>query len=235
RVAANAYLHDYNRLLPALDTDIKRLAVLARDLNQSAPDLVQALTDFTVTSQTFAAERANVSTLYSSVTTASQDLQSFLDANASNIIKLNADSLPSLRILARYSPEFPCVLKDLAGFVPAADKLLGKGTGQPGLHVQMIVVPPLAPNNIGSYVAAPDTPVFGDTLAPHCYPVPFPGITLNDGAAPSSSSAAAPASPGTTHGHRAGRPAHTTAAQGQLAGSPAESELVRELAGMALG
>src|SRR6516165_2462931 len=249
-VAANAYLHDYNRHLPSLDTDIKRLAVLARNLNQAAPDLVQALTDFTVTSQTFAAERANVSTLYSSVTTASQDLQSFLNANSSNIIQLNADSLPSLRILARYSPEFPCALKDLANFVPAADRLLGKGTNQHGLHAQVIVVPPLGPHHIGRYVAGQDTPVYGDNLGPRCYPIPFPGITLNDGAAPSnpaSGTASGPAStpaqatqPGhsTQPGHAAGpaaKQAHTTAAQGQLAGSPTESELVRELTGMALG
>jgi phospholipid/cholesterol/gamma-HCH transport system substrate-binding protein len=241
-VAANAYLHDYNRHLPALDTDIKRLAVLARNLNQAAPDLVQALADFTVTSQTFAAERASVSALYSAVTTASEDLTSFLDANSSNIIKLNADSVATLQILARYSPEFPCALKDLANFVPAADRLLGKGSNQPGLHVQMVVVPPLGPNHIGRYVAGQDTPVFGDNLGPHCYPIPFPGITLNDGAAPSGSTATA--SPGTIPGHPAqpghgtgpaAQRAHTTAAQGQLAGSPTESELVRELTGMALG
>jgi len=228
-VAANAYLHDYNRHLPALDTDIKRLAILARNLNQSAPDLVQALTDFTVTSQTFAAERASVSALYSTVTTASQDLQSFLDANSSNIIKLNADSVATLQILARYSPEFPCALRDLANFVPAANKLLGKGTKQPGLHIQAIIVLPLGPNHIGRYVAGKDTPVFGDNLGPRCYPIPFPGITLNDGAAPSNPAArASPQRP-------AAQRAHTTAAQGQLAGSPTESELVRELTGMALG
>jgi len=239
-VAANAYLHDYNRHLPSLDTDIKRLAVLARNLNQAAPDLVQALTDFTVTSQTFAAERANVSALYSSVTTASQDLQSFLNANSSNIIQLNADSLPSLRILARYSPEFPCALKDLANFVPAADRLLGKGTNQHGLHVQMIVVPPLGPHHIGRYVAGQDTPVYGDNLGPHCYPIPFPGITLNDGAAPSNPTSGPASTPAraTQPGHATGpaaKQAHTTAAEGQLAGSPTESKLVRELTGMALG
>jgi phospholipid/cholesterol/gamma-HCH transport system substrate-binding protein len=232
-VAANAYLHDYNQHLPALDTDIKRLAVLARNLNQSAPDLVQALTDFTVTSQTFAAERASVSALYASVTTASQDLTSFLDANSSNIIQLNADSVATLQILARYSPEFPCALRDLANFVPAADKLLGKGSSQHGLHVQMIVVPPLGPDHIGHYVAGKDTPVYGDNLGPHCYPIPFPGITLNDGAAPSNP--AATASPRTGPGHPAAQRAHTTAAQGQLAGSPTETELVRDLTGMALG
>jgi phospholipid/cholesterol/gamma-HCH transport system substrate-binding protein len=239
-VAANAYLHDYNKHLPALDTDIKRLAVLARNLNQSAPDLIQALTDFTVTSQTFAAERASVSALYASVTTASQDLTSFLDANSANIIKLNADSVATLQILARYSPEFPCALKDLANFVPAADKLLGKGTGQHGLHVQMIIVPPLGPNHIGRYVAGKDTPVYGDDLGPHCYPIPFGGITLNDGAAPSNPTSGPASTPAhsTQPGHATGpaaKQAHTTAAQGQLAGSPTESELVRELAGMALG
>jgi len=239
-VGANAYLHDYNKHLPALDTDIKRLAVLARNLNQAAPDLVQALADFTVTSQTFAAERASVSALYSTVTTASQDLTSFLAANSANIIKLNADSVATLRILARYSPEFPCVLKDLADFVPAADKLLGKGTRQPGLHVQAVVVRPLGPNHIGRYVAGKDTPVFGDNLGPRCYPIPFPGINLNDGAAPSgpaprSTPRHATGTPGTP-GHAtppAGPQARTTAAQ--LAGSPAESELVRELTGMTLG
>ena len=115
----------------------------------------------------------------------------------------------------------------LANFVPAADKLLGKGSTQHGLHVQMIVVPPLGPGHIGHYVAGKDTPVYGDDLGPHCYPIPFPGITLNDGAAPSNPTAGPAKTPA--------RQPHTTAAQGQLAGSPTESELVRELTGMALG
>jgi phospholipid/cholesterol/gamma-HCH transport system substrate-binding protein len=234
-VALNAYLVKYNQHLPALDSDIKQLAAFARNFNQASPDLVQALTDFTVTNETIVAERNNIAALYSTLTTASGDLQSFLDANSSNIIQLNADSVGTLQILARYSPEFPCVLKDLVNFEPAVNKLLGKGTNQPGLHVQVVVVPPLGPHNIGRYVAGQDTPKFGDNLGPHCYPIPFPGITLNDGAAPSNAAAtsipAAPPRRGARPGHTA-QQTHTTA---QLAGSPTESELVRELAGMALG
>jgi phospholipid/cholesterol/gamma-HCH transport system substrate-binding protein len=239
-VALNAYLIKYNQHLPALDTDIRQLAAYARNLNQASPDLIQALTDFTTTSQTVVAERDSISALYSTLTTAAGDLQAFLDANSSNIIQLNADSVGTLQILARYSPEFPCVLKDLVNFEPAVNKLLGQGTSQPGLHVQAVVVPPLGPDNIGRYVFGKDTPKFGDNLGPHCYSIPFRGITLNDGAAPSN--AAATSVPATTPGRagqagrarqRAAQRAHTTAAQ--LAGSPAESELVRELAGMALG
>jgi phospholipid/cholesterol/gamma-HCH transport system substrate-binding protein len=233
-VALNAYLGKYNQHLPALDNDIRQLATYARNLNQASPDLVQALADFTVSSQTVAAERASISALYSTLTTAAGDLQAFLDANSSNIIQLNADSVGSLQILARYSPEFPCALRDLVNFEPAVDKLLGKGTKQPGLHVQAVVVPPLGPHNIGRYVAGQDTPKFGDNLGPHCYSIPFRGITLNDGAAPSNAAATSvPAGTPRQAGRQAGPRAHTTAAQ--IAGSPSESELVRELAGMELG
>ena len=131
----NAYLLKYNQHLPALDTDIRQLAAFARNFNQASPDLVQALDDFTVTSETIVQERDSISALYSTLTTASGDLQSFLDANSANIIQLNADSVGTLQILARYSPEFPCALKDLVNFEPAVNKLLGKGTNQPGLHV----------------------------------------------------------------------------------------------------
>ena len=142
------------------------------------------------------------------MTTASGDLQAFLDANSANIIQLNADSVGTLQILARYSPEFPCSLQDLVNFEPAVNKLLGKGTNQPGLHVQVVVVPPLGPHNIGRYVAGQDTPKFGDNLGPHCYSVPFRGITLNDGAAPSN--AAATSVPAGTP-RKAGHPAATAA------------------------
>jgi phospholipid/cholesterol/gamma-HCH transport system substrate-binding protein len=253
-LALNAYLLKYNRHLPALDNDIRQLAAFARNYNRASPDLIQALTDFTVTSQTIVAERFSISALYSTLTTASGDLQAFLDANSSNIIQLNTNSVSTLQILARYSPEFPCALRDLANFVPVVNKLLGKGTNQPGLHVQAVVVPPLGPGNIGRYVAGKDSPKFGDNLGPRCYSIPFRGITLNDGAAPSGAAVTTVpnAAPGPA-GHAARAPqaarvpqaaraaqavraaqAHTTAAA-QLAGSPAESELVRELTGMALG
>lgn len=231
-VGLNAYLVKYNEHLPALDTDIRQLAAFARNFNQASPDLIQALDDFTTTSETVVQERDSISALYSTLTTAAGDLQSFLDANSANIIQLNADSVGTLKILARYSPEFPCALKDLVNFEPAINKLLGKGTSQPGLHVQAIVVPPLGPHNIGRYVFRQDTPKFGDNLGPKCYSVPFKGITLNDGAAPSDpGTTAVPA--GTPRGAGHARQAHTTAAQ--LAGSPAEGELVRELTGMELG
>jgi len=103
--------------------------------------------------------------------------------------------------------------------VPAADKLLGKGTNQPGLHVQAVILPVYVN---ARYLPGVDTPKYGSNLGPHCYSVPFKGITLNDGTSPLSG-APAPKPSGTRVTTRAA-----------IAGTPSESELVRELAGLAL-
>ena len=178
-VTLNSYLHQFNRQLPALDADITLLSGLARKYTAAAPAILQALNDFGVTGKTIAAQRSNFAALLANVTTASDDLHAFLDANSANMISLSVDSLPTLQILQRYAPEFPCTLRDLANFVPKVNKVLGAGTGEPGLHVQVVVVP-----SPGRYLPGRDTPRYGDNTGPHCYPVPFPGIHLNDGTGP---------------------------------------------------
>jgi phospholipid/cholesterol/gamma-HCH transport system substrate-binding protein len=250
-VALNSYLGAFNPHLAQMDHDIRQLAALTRVYRQAAPSILQALDDFTVPSQTLASLRAQFAAALATMTTATADLRAFLDANSANLIKLGADSVTTLRILARYAPEFPCVLKDLVKFEPNMNKVLGQGTSQPGLHAQAVVVPVYASDR---YLPNKDTPVYGDNLGPHCYGVPFPGITLNDGttgtsgpgqgplaagagaggvapARPGAGAAAAASSAGTAAASRApGWPG----AYGSLAGSPGEAELVRELAALSL-
>jgi phospholipid/cholesterol/gamma-HCH transport system substrate-binding protein len=201
----NSYLGELNPQLPALDTDVRELAGLARTYNRAAPGILSALNDFAATSQVVAAERANVAALLTNLTVAATDLRSFLAANQQNIIALSADSPATLSILARYAPEFPCTLQDLVNFEPAMNKVLGQGTSQPGLHVNVTVVP-----SLGRYLPGRDTPVYADNTGPHCYPVPFPGITLHD-------------STGTLHDSTG------------PGGAPQDSELIREVAALALG
>jgi phospholipid/cholesterol/gamma-HCH transport system substrate-binding protein len=184
-VTLNAYLRQFNRQLPQLDNDIRLLAGLSKTYTKASPAILQALNDFGVAGRTIAIQHAEYAALLANVTIASNDLRSFLDANAPNAISLSADSLPTLEILARYAPEFPCTLRALANFVPAVNKVLGAGTRQPGLHMQLVVVPPRS-----GYQPGKDTPGYGDNLGPHCYGVPFTGIHLNDGTTPGSNGAA---------------------------------------------
>jgi phospholipid/cholesterol/gamma-HCH transport system substrate-binding protein len=176
-VDLNAYLERTNSQLPELDTDIERLAGLSKSYTKALPAVIAALNDFGVTGQTIARLSFNFAALLANITTASDDLRSFLDANSGNMIGLSADSLATLRILANYSPEFPCNLADLAGFVPKIDKVLGAGTSEPGLHVRVLIEP-----SLGAYQANRDAPVYDDNLGPRCYLVPFRGVRLHDSA-----------------------------------------------------
>jgi phospholipid/cholesterol/gamma-HCH transport system substrate-binding protein len=226
----DSYLGKLNPQLPALDTDIKELAGLARTYNTAAPDILSALNDFAATSEVVATERANVAALLSNLTVAANDLHSFLAANQQNIIALAADSQPTLSILARYAPEFPCTLQDLVSFEPTINKILGQGTSEPGLHVDVTVVP-----SLGRYLPGKDTPVYGDNTGPHCYGVPFSGIALHDGTSPPATSSSA-GTAGTSAPAGGGSPVQSeVAASTGPGGAPQDSELIREVVALELG
>ena len=231
-VTLNSYLGELNPQLPALDKDIKLLAGLARTYQRAAPDLLQALNDFSISGQTIASEHSQLAALFTTLTAASDDLRSLLAANQGNIIHLSADSTASLSILARYSPEFPCTLSDMVAFEPAMDKVLGAGTSQPGLHIHAVIVP-----SLGRYRPGRDTPFYGDDLGPHCYSIPFGGIRLNDGTSgtgqPLRTGQPVRAGRAQSHGQRA-RLTSALASAG-LPGSRQQAGLARELAALALG
>lgn len=183
-VRLDRYLTKLNPELPVLNDDIKQLVTVSHVYDAAAPDIVQALTDFTKTSGTIAEEQANLSSLYGATTATAQDLTTYLRQNKDNIIRLSADSRGTLGLLARYAPSFPCTLRTLAAFVPAMDKALGKGTKEPGLHVDITTVP-----SRGAYVPGKDTPVYDASGGPQCYPVPYTGR----GTAPAASTDSSPA------------------------------------------
>jgi phospholipid/cholesterol/gamma-HCH transport system substrate-binding protein len=162
-VELNQVLGRLDPQLPALDSDIKELAGFASTYRQAAPDLLSALNNLAVTSQTIVAQRAQLAALYPTVTSATNDLTAFLRANQHNIIRLSVGSTGVLKALARYAPEFPCTLAALVKFEPEIDKVLGKGTDQPGVHVIAHVVP-----SKGRYLPVTDAPVFSRNTGPRC-------------------------------------------------------------------
>lgn len=166
-VTLDRELAEINPMLPALNEDIRQLVEVSNLYAETAPDIVDALNDFSVTSATIAEERGNLSSLYQAVTTTSQDLTTFLRSNQENIIRLAATSRPTLDLLREYSPSFPCTLQMLADFVPVMDQALGAGTNEPGLHINVRTVP-----SRGAYGPG-DTPGYGAGGGPECYGVPF--------------------------------------------------------------
>lgn len=179
------YVGDLNPQLPTLEHDLAALATTSDVYNAAAPHLLNALGSLTTTSQTLVDQQGNLRNLYATVSTASDNLGNFLAANENNLIQVSSASRPTLDTLARYSPEYPCFLKQLTALAPKVDAAFGKGTNQPGLHVTLEITV-----NRGKYVAGTDTPAYHENRGPRCYdlspaPNPFPEYApdgpINDG------------------------------------------------------
>ncbi|MGH3721611.1 MAG: MCE family protein [Pseudonocardiaceae bacterium] len=170
-------------VLPELQEDITRTADLADTYSQASPDLLAALADLSTTSRTVFEQRRDLAELFSSVTAVSDDLNGFLRDNRENLIALASDGEPTLESLARYAPEYPCLLHRIAGLVPRLDRVFGVGTKAPGAHVYLEVV-----NSRGKYLPGVDEPRYAEDRGPRCYPVlegtkfpQYPGGPIQDG------------------------------------------------------
>jgi phospholipid/cholesterol/gamma-HCH transport system substrate-binding protein len=228
---------DLNPHVPQLQHDIKALADLSDHYTEALPDLVTALNDLTVTSRTIVDQRTNLDALYGSLTTTSKDLESFLRANKGNLIQLADSSRPTLQLLAKYAPEVPCFMKQMAGLVDPANQLLGADGGPPGLRATLEIVV-----NRGPYHAGKDTPNFDEHRGPRCYnpadycnpfPEQPPDGPLKDGTAqtpPPKQSCNKTPPPATVPSSAA----DSTGGLG-LANSPEEGDLLSQLLGPELG
>ncbi|CAM3836658.1 MCE family protein [Kibdelosporangium persicum] len=187
-VQLNDYLKRINPSLPDLTADIQALASVSGTFTRAAPDLVQALSDLTTTTRTIVDEQVNLRNLFGSLTDASVDLGNFIQVNKNNLINLVVTSRPTLEVLAKYAPEYPCMLEQIADRVPDAEAAFGKGQA----HPNMMRVTLEFTGNRGKYLPGVDTPRFDDKRGPRCYeqvklPAVFPqyppGGPIRDGSA----------------------------------------------------
>jgi virulence factor Mce-like protein len=226
-VRLNTYLEQLTPALPDLRANIASLATVANTYADAAPDLFQALSDLTTTTQTVVQQRVGLQNLTATLTTASVDLTNFLNANKSNLISLTSNVESSLAVLAKYAPEYPCLLKQLVDGIPAADAAFGKGTAHP--DVSRVTIEITASR--GKYLPGVDTPRFDDKRGPRCYPVAKPparfpqyptGGPLKDGSTK-------PPPP------RSDRPQDFQPTVPQVAYTPAEQDLITALLAPSLG
>ncbi|MEA2128728.1 MAG: phospholipid/cholesterol/gamma-HCH transport system substrate-binding protein, partial [Solirubrobacteraceae bacterium] len=128
-VQLNQLLEGTNPSLPDLLAVINRLSPTADIYNAATPDLIGALDNLVTTSRTLVQQRAAFESTFRTVTSAANVTTDFLAVNRNNIINLAATSLPVLDLLARYSPEFPCLLSQLTNLTPKINQVLSPTTG----------------------------------------------------------------------------------------------------------
>ncbi|WP_216213150.1 MCE family protein [Amycolatopsis aidingensis] len=163
-VRVGNYLGELNPQLPEIKDDISAFADVSDTYDAAAGDFLHALSDLTVTSRTVVQQRANLDALYRTLTAATRDVTGFLEQNKETLIRLSASARPTLDVLARYAPQYACMLDSVTDLIPRLEKTFGKGTDKPGLHVKLRFVP-----DRGQYYPGTDDPRYDDTRGPRCY------------------------------------------------------------------
>ncbi|MFP8963877.1 MCE family protein [Streptomyces nanhaiensis] len=175
-VRLEGYLRRLNPHLPSLQEDISRFADVAEIYGDAAPDLMRVLRNALTTSRTLVEERETLASFLTGTTTAAGTGRAFLDDNGDRIVTLGRVSRPTLALLARYSPEYPCLLEGLV----EQDKRLEKAFEGGRMHITLEVVPVRPGYRPG------EEPRYEDRRGPHCAgmpapPVPAPQRRFEDG------------------------------------------------------
>lgn len=224
-VQLNDYVRELNPSLPDLTDDIRSLSTVADTYTEAAPDILRGLDDLTTTTRTVLQQRSQLANLFGSLTGTADDLRSFLAVNKDNLVSLVDTARPTLELLARYSPEFPCLFNQLNDIGGRLNKVWGGGTGDHKLHLTIEVTA-----GRGKYLPGKDEPRYEDRRGPACYELPASGIApqyppggpIKDGSTP-----AAPPRGGGGEGGGGSAPGQPN--------SPEERALVNGLTGANLG
>ena len=124
----DSYLKRLNPQIPALVEDLRLTASVSDTYADVLPQVGDILHNTVTTTGTLETREARLHQLLDDVTQFSGTAQSFLDDNGDNLIRLGEVSRAQLRVLARYSTEFPCLL---GGVVNSGQ---ARGRGVPRLH-----------------------------------------------------------------------------------------------------
>ena len=158
------YLTGINPDVPALRESFRGLADLSDSLNRTTPDLKRVLDNGAFLGRNLVDTSDQLGAFLASTTASTRDLDRLLRSNERRLIRLAADSRPSLAVYARYSPEFPC----LAAGLVAQERLAQDTFGglQPGLHITLETV-----MDQGGYQPG-DEPFYGENRGPTCFGLP---------------------------------------------------------------
>jgi phospholipid/cholesterol/gamma-HCH transport system substrate-binding protein len=164
-VTVDRYLKRINPQIPQIVEDLRLTTKVANTYADVTPEIAQILQNTIKTTGTLQDRHQQLQTLFSDVTSFSDTAHDFLQANGDNIIRLGQVSRPQAAMLARYAPEYPCLLGGLVN----AGKLEAEAFRGFELHIVLETLP----HQPRGYTPA-DNPVYADDSGPNCLHLPNP-------------------------------------------------------------
>jgi virulence factor Mce-like protein len=171
-VTAGAYFRKLNPALPQAGADLQGLADLTDNIAAATPDLLRVLDNLSASSRNIVSERAQLDSFLTSTQAFAASARSIVAENEQALVNLSQDSVASLQLIARYSPELPCFLTGLARYEPIVARTFGGD--QAGLHITLEATQ----DNRG--YAPGQEPKYRDTRGPACWKLPHPPVPEPD-------------------------------------------------------
>ncbi len=224
-VTVDHYLKRVNPQLPAILQDLRLTTQVSNTYADVTPELAQILRNTIKTTGTLQDRHQQLQTLFTDVTSFSDTAHDFLRANGADIIRLGQVSAPTARMLARYAPEYPCLLHALVQS--------GKREAQAFRGFTLHIVLETLPNQPRGYTAA-DKPVYGDARGPSCLHLTNPPWSQSHPVRHQPDFRDGVNSP-TGKGTDRVAPSYGVPTGAGYAGSAAESTLLKRLLGPSLG
>ena len=161
----DGYLQRMNPKVPELIADLKLLGSMSDTYADVFPDIAATLRNSVKTGNTLLEKEKTLNAFLDDVSSFSDTANAFLDENGDNLVRLGQVSEQQLALLARYSPEFPCLLD---GIVRQAPRLADTFRGFV-FHINLHTIP----KQPRGYTPA-DSPKYADARAPYCGTLPTP-------------------------------------------------------------
>ncbi|WP_241153824.1 MCE family protein [Nocardioides pantholopis] len=162
----DGYLKRINPEIPALVEDLRLTAEVSEIYADVLPEVGQILKDTIKTTGTLEEREGDLNALFTDVGAFAGTTRDFLADNGDNLVRLGEVSEPVTRLLAKYAPEYPCLLEGIVG----AGNLQAEAFRGYTLHIVL----ELLPNQPRPYGPG-DKPRFGEDRGPTCLHLPNPG------------------------------------------------------------
>lgn len=163
---SDQYLAELNPHVDTLAADLRRADDVAAGYDAALPDLLRTLSNATTTSDTLVARQGDLHQLLGDLTSFSDQTRALVRRSEAGLGRSLTLLEPVTGVLAKYSPELPCLVLGLQSTNRLAERAVG-GTN-PGVTTITRLVP-----NTEPYSYPENLPVVGDQRGPACYGLPY--------------------------------------------------------------
>ncbi|KGN33782.1 mammalian cell entry protein [Knoellia sinensis KCTC 19936] len=161
-VLVDEYFTQLNPHMPTIQADISGLADLASTYAVAAPELLRAAKALLTTNATIVEKQKELSGFLAGTAGFANTTAGFLETNQNRIIQVGRVQRPTLQVLAKHSPIYPCFTQGLVRFLPRAEGIVRDGV----FHITLEMAPQREPYHPG------EEPAWGEKRAPNCHGLP---------------------------------------------------------------